>query len=301
MATPTGGNVSTTSDITGTLFASGDVSGNTFTLGQDLSGYPASSYSLTVLGNVSNQINVNAGSAFVNNGGNPIGGTLNFNEAGSKLYYDTSNTIQGTASTLFSQVNSATNAFTNMAATGNGAFNGSTYNLTYTGTGVAVFNLNASVFNTQNLNINLSAFAGGATSVVINVTGLPSSFNFGNTNFEGELDAQYASKILWNFEGYNSTITTSREFYGSILAPDAILTNGNAIDGSVWVQSIDANGEIHYADGQYVVQYSGFDPLAVPEPPTIVLTGIGAIGAAVMMMKNRNRGPRPPMLPAVVC
>ena len=39
-STPTGGNIATTSDITGTAFASGSVNGNTFTLGQDLTGYP---------------------------------------------------------------------------------------------------------------------------------------------------------------------------------------------------------------------------------------------------------------------
>jgi choice-of-anchor A domain-containing protein len=287
-ATPTGGNISTTSDITGTAFASGSVTGNTFTLGQDLpSNYPVSSYSLTVAGNISAGVNVNEGSVLV---GGTVSGTINVNEHGASVVPDTGNTIPGLATTLYNQVMSAEQAFTNMANSGTVTLSGgNTYNLDYSGHGVAVFTLTAAELATSNLNLNLSAFANGATSVVINVVGLSSGFNFGNTNFEGEFAATEASKILWNFETYSSTISTSREFYGSILAPDAVLTNGNAIDGSVWVQSINANGEIHYADGNTLVQYNGFDPIAqsVPEPSSIVLAGLGVMGIGAFVLRRR--------------
>jgi hypothetical protein len=207
------------------------------------------------------------------------------------------------AQNIYNQTQTAANFFATQTAIGSinssgtaaGSISGSSgsYNLTYSGPagGVAVYNINASAL-TGSDNLNLSALStGGAGTVIIDVTGtLPANFNFNNTNFTGDFDAQFASKVLFDFGSYTGSITNGRELFGAILAPDAILANTNAIDGSVWVQSINAQGEIHQTSGGFNEQYTGFDPNAVPEPSTLVLTGFSIFfGGLYQWMRSRSR------------
>ena len=164
-------------------------------------------------------------------------------------------------------------------------------------TGVAVFNVNASVFTTgspSTVAINLD----GATTVIINVTvsgcvtstgcvlDLPSNLNF--TNPTG-----YAETVLWNF--VNATaLDFSTEFGGTVLAPDAEVSNADPIDGSVVANSISTTGEIH----EYA--YTGTLPggtisvtgqsTAAPEPASLAVIGSGM--AALGWVKRRRRSQR---------
>ena len=179
-----------------------------------------------------------------------------------------------------------------MATTGTTSIvGGNTLTFNYTGNsgGVAVFNVSASMLNSgsvQDLNLLLN----GASSTVINVTGLPSS-NFSLTSrcatWEGAFGDAGASKIIWNFGTLGGTLSTSTLFYGSILAPDANFTNSTAVNGSIFAESYAGQGEIHYKDGGYVVQYNGFNPSAVPEPSTLVLAAFGVAGVGASSWRRR--------------
>ena len=118
------------------------------------------------------------------------------------------------------------------------------------------------------------------------------AFSFPNTiGWGGDFDVASASKILWNFEGLGGNLTLQNQFYGSILAPQATLKNTSAIDGSVWVQTINAQGEIHYSDSSdgvtSVVQYDGYTPpssiIGVPEPSTMVIASFSALHRGALL------------------
>ncbi len=139
---------------------------------------------------------------------------------------------------------------------------------TASGAGVAVFNVSAAnVFNNsliQQIELN----AGSATSVVINVSG--TTVNFTNGNMVGAWTSAFArSKVIWNFWEATS-IFFDRNFNGAVLAPNAHLRNTTAIDGSVFVLSIQQDGEVHLPN------YTGF----VPAPGSLALLGAAGVLAA---------------------
>ncbi len=288
------GGLTTSADITGNAFVSGDVKGLA-TMAQDLPTVvnPATDprYALTVAGNLnfSNYANIDDGYS-VQYAGSKTSGNFNFN-GGGVLTYNSSGNLATEQKSLYSQVTSVSNTFGGMAATPVMTTTDGAGNVTYTyegpAKGVAVIDIASSVLSTfqRTLNLNMN----GASSVVINVTGLPSSgFTVANTfNWGGDFDDANASKIIWNFGTLTGTLETGNRFIGSILAPDANFGNGSYVDGSIFVQSyLNGAGEIHYANGGHVVQYSGFNPLAVPEPPAIILASIGTLGIGFMVVKT---------------
>ena len=291
---PSAGGLSTSADITGNAFVSGSVTGNSFTIGQDL---PAVSnppqYSLAVAGglNFQNYMNVNNGYSVEYAGSLGSNAHFNFNGGGS-LYHDTTGDLATAQSSLYNQVTSASSSFGTMATTGTASIvGGNTLTFNYTGNsgGVAVFNVSASMLNSNSVQ-DLNLLLNGASSTVINVTGLPSS-NFSLTSasrtWEGAFGDAGASKIIWNFGTLGGTLSTSTLFYGSIIAPDANFTNSTAVNGSIFAESYTGQGEIHYKDGGYVVQYNGFNPSAVPEPSTLVLAAFGVAGVGASSWRRR--------------
>jgi choice-of-anchor A domain-containing protein len=300
MANPNLGGLSTSSEITGNAFISGNVTGSSFTMASDLPGVtqPTTNpqYALSVVGNLdfSNDTNINEGYSVIY-AGQHQSGNFNFNSGGhggGSLYHDTVGTLSADQKTLSSQITSASSAFTNMATTGTvSPITSGTVTLDYTGAhgGVAVFDLSASTLTNGSLQ-RLNLVMNGASSVVIDVTGLSGpGFSVPNTfTFEGAFTDANASKIIWNFGDLTGTLQTNNMFLGSIIAPDATFTNQNYVDGSIFVQSyLNGQGEIHYANNNYVVQYDGFNPLSVPEPSSIVLAGFGMIGAGLLAWRRR--------------
>jgi choice-of-anchor A domain-containing protein len=137
--------------------------------------------------------------------------------------------------------------------------------------GVAVFSISASTL-TSSLVQQYELVTGGATSIVINVTGSSASFNAGN--FVGNWqNAAVRATTIWNFSQATS-LTIDRNFNGAILAPSAHLTNSTAIDGSVFVGSMTQNGEVHLPG------YTG----VVPAPGTALLAGLGGL---IMAARHR--------------
>ena len=158
-----------------------------------------------------------------------------------------------------------------------------TFNAAPNSSGQAVFDISSSVLTAGDESIVFDA--NGATTIVVNVTcggancsiSLPSSTQFSN-------DTGYASDTLWNF--YNaSTLNFGAEFGGSVLAPDAAVTNGSPIDGDLIANSFSGSADLHN------YPFTGNLTFATPEPASIALLGVGLIGL-IAIRRRGNRIPR---------
>ena len=168
-----------------------------------------------------------------------------------------------------------------------------TYEYTGAKGGVAVIDIDWNFL--KNFQRQLDLNMNGASSVVIDVTNLPTTTGSSTTaipntfSFAGDFTDANTSKVIWNFGTLEGNLTASNNFFGSIIAPDANFSTSSDINGSIFVQSfLSQSGEIHYKYGNNVVQYDGFDPVSVPEPSSIVLAGLGAIGVVVIAMRRRK-------------
>lgn len=138
---------------------------------------------------------------------------------------------------------------------------------------VAIFTVSASAL-ASGLVQQIELVPNGASSIVINVTG--SSLNFAGGNFVGDwLTPAVRATTIWNFQSATS-INLDRNWNGSILAPNASLTNSTAIDGSVFVRSMTQNGEVH------MPTYTGY----VPSSTTLAAMGLAGLTA---VRRRRDR------------
>lgn len=292
-------NDTSTSHVDGRTYVGGNLTGGNYA--QHPATTPASAYSgLTVKGSASNvtvnslgaSIGGNLSNSTVNSGpatvaGNAssvnfngiaaVGGTtsgVNFNGG---TYANPATAIanaQAVAnSTDFaSTMQSTSDQLKSLASTGSSVTlsgNTATFNATVTN-GVAVFDLTGSendIFSAGEFAFNLN----GASSVVINTDVSNVSIA---ANFLANSAVDLASSIIWNF--WNATsITINSQFGGSILAPQATLTNNQNIEGGVYVNTLYQNGEIHQN------AYTGNLPSPVPLPGSmgLMLSALAALGA----------------------
>lgn len=227
-------------------------------------------------------------------------GNMNLN-GGATATQASSLSLAPPASTLGSFASVFQTPLTNLSTQLNGvvansavtAANGAiTFNAAPNANGLAVFDINTSVFAPNStVTINLD----GATSVIINVSvdscvqsncafALPNSLNF--TDPTG-----YAATVLWNF--INATnLTFGNEFGGSVLAPLAAVTNNSPIDGTLVAASYTGDGELHSYPHTGTIPTTTIvsTQVAVPEPTSlaIIASGLGALGT----LRRPKRGSR---------
>lgn len=259
------GNLQTGQDTEGRLFVGGNLSGSSAQVGTQLA--PLSFVGVDVLrvgGNTTiNNLQVEAGN-FRRSGGRT--GSLNMNGGGTEIVDPSvAASVSSFSADLFATSSSLAGMATDSSVQVPSGQPGPMRFIATPGLdGVAVFSISASVL-TSSLVQQYELVTGGATSIVINVTGSNASFNTGN--FVGNWqNAAVRATTIWNFSQATS-LTIDRNFNGAILAPSAHLTNSTAIDGSVFVGSMTQNGEVHLPG------YTG----VVPSPGTAVLAGLGGL------------------------
>lgn len=265
-------------DIEGTALVGGNLSGGVVTVGLRLT--PASSYVgqsvLTVGGNITaSGVHLQAGNLLRQG---TRSGTLDFNGGGSGVQSDIVTNVSSIVSNAASEISSTSSYLRTLSANSSATFpSGQPGPVTFTATpsgpgNIAIFNVSAAnVFN-NSLIQQFDLSTGGASSIIINVSG--TTVNVNNGNFSGNWATPFArANVLWNF--YEATtINIDRNFDGAILAPLAHLTNSTAIDGSVFVSSFTQNGEVH------LPFYGGF----VPAPGAMAMLGLGGL-----VMTRRRR------------
>jgi len=307
------GSATSTSDVDGRSFIGGSVSGGTYATSNLMtSSYPG----LIVKGSASNvmvnsQGTVVGGSianSTINNGSSAImGSSSNTSYNGAGVTY-VAGTVQGgnlnqtrltslsqnatlqqevattdamAATTMKSSLGALSSQLSKLQATGSYTVdnkNKVTFNATANTSGIAVIDLTGSNSNT------LTAFKKFAFNVDKSISTLVFNVDSSNiaiaANFLADSSQKLASNIIWNF--YNATqISLSNQFDGSVLAPNASLTNYNEINGGVYVNSLTQRGSINLAT------FNGVLP-AVPEPETYLLL---VLGGALLCWRQQRRQP----------
>ncbi|MGH7241946.1 MAG: collagen-binding domain-containing protein [Phycisphaerales bacterium] len=258
------------SEVEGRTLVGGNLAG-TSNYGVKL--LPTSSYlnidSLVVGGTVAaNNYQVNSGRARLFG----AKGSANFNMNGGGALIQNDGGVTATVNNAWADVTNASTFCSSLSATNTvtlpgGQPAGVVFNSIAGPGGVAVFSVNGnSLFqnnNVQQMDIN----ANGEAVVVINVSGTNITYNGGN--MVGGFNVANASKIIWNFY-QATTLNIDRHFFGAILAPNAVMSNSTAIEGSVFADIFNQNGEVHLPN------FVG----NVPTPGTLTLAGFGLLAAS---------------------
>jgi choice-of-anchor A domain-containing protein len=256
-----GGTFTSSSDVEGRLVA------NTLAGGATFYNMPRGTAAGSSFGAV-NAITVGAGvNANVNNGGSvnvqgANNGKFSFNGGGSEVntppfaITDFTAPLTATATQLF--------ALAPNSSISSSDPNNFTFNATPDASGTAVFSLSTALLSTaRNLNFNI----GSATTIIIDVTG--SSFT-DSTNFNAS--AFLNSHVIWDFD--QATSLSFSGWHGTVLAPLATVSNSSAMEGSLFAQNFNGNGELH----DYTYAGSALDPAPAPEPASLAIFGLGLLG-----------------------
>jgi choice-of-anchor A domain-containing protein len=260
------GNATTSADIEGAAIIGGNFSGATLYQNPRNIALPATFNALNVYGSTyGNQMNMdNSGNAYV---GGTVGTTINFNGGGN---YIASHPDMSIAS-MYSELTATSQYLSHLTANSYlpTAGNNEIINAAPDANGLAVFNITAGDLSKIP---SYSIAANGATTIIFNVSGLALNFN---ANYLGN-DSLF-DNIIWNFFD-----ATNLEFEtllgGSVLAPNASVTNHNQIDGTLVASSWTGQGELHeYAFDGTVPTPAPRQPTATPEPNVFVLFACGML------------------------
>ncbi len=306
------GDAVSTSHVDGRTYVGGNLRGGDYVLhAQDM---PASDHAgLVVRGNASN-LNVNGGgvavggnlsSANINRGAASVGGNasgVNFNGGAAYVGGSSSGSnfnggrlneapAQPSVDAIESTLRDLSLQLSGLAGTGSSVDvrgNRVTFNAVAGDDGIAVFDLTAldtELFRKGEFEFNLN----GAELLIFNLDDLV--FDFG-INFLGGSAQGIGSKAIWNF--YNATdLTIYNQFGGSVLAPNAHLSNYNNIEGTVVAGSLSQYGEIHLQPITHPLLPPPLVPppplSAVPEPGTLALL-FAALGALALGRRQKALG-----------
>lgn len=234
---------------------------------------------LTVAGNVvaGDTVRILKGSAVV--GGSTNGRTIDIQQAasGCALKAGDPAALAAQLAMIRTQLYNASSAFAALPANNTVVYQGGTPPNTAVlqvnsvdAHGYAIFEVPASELFGANIATIQVQVAGGIdlqnTTVVINVSGASASIN---ANAAGILASDAgAQRVVFNFAEATS-ITLTRPFWGSILAPYADVVQGaQNIDGTVAVKSLVTQGEVHSNPGFEGEAPPTDPPTETPVPPT---------------------------------
>ncbi len=308
------GDATISSHVDGRSYIGGTLSGNGAVFAMHANDMPASSYAgLTVAGSASN-LNVDAGGATVlgslsnaniNNGAVVVGGNAsnsNFNGSGGAYVYGSKsgvNTNSGSMSTsaaaarvdvaqstsFASVLGDASANLKTLSSTGsywNISGGRVTFHAVANSSGLAVFDLSAA---DSLLSYSEFSFDYGSASTVIFNSGVTSATI--NANFLGGSAQSIGAKTIWNF--YQATsLTLNTQFGGSVLATKATLTNRNNVEGGVYVNKLNQQGEIHSQPFSGTLPTASVTPVStVPEPDgwALMLAGLAALATVARRLR----------------
>ena len=263
-------NASTGDDVEGAAVVGGNFSGaEVYT--NPTGSQPAGFGALTVFGSTSgNTIDINnGGDAYV---ADNKGATISFN-GGSYLTTAPGATIADFEAPL----DALSTELSQLTATGTvpSPANNEVIEAVPGSDGIAVIDLTAAELDEiPSYNIDLN----GASTLIINVSGSTIDFNAND-----ESGVSGADNIIWNF--YDATtVILGTQIAGTVLAPDATVTNDNQIDGTLVAKSWDGQGELH----DY--PFDGTLPAtSVPEPGSLGLLAGGLLAFFLLgAIRRRN-------------
>jgi len=270
-------NFNSTSDVEGRLVAGNIQSGATF-YNNPSSQSAASAFqavnAVTISGCVSCNVNNNGNVNYVTSNS----GSFNLNGGALK---------QNNPSFSMSAFTAPLNALmTNLAGlTANSTINSSdpnnfTFNVDANSQGVAVFDVTAATLGTAaNLVFNN---ASSASSIIINVAGAAGYAFAQNFNFNDIVSGGWdlANHVIWNFEDAGNLALT--QWQGAVLAADATVSNKSALNGMLYAQNFNGQGELH--DHPYLG--------TVPVPGPVAGAGlIPALAFGVLFFWRRRGAP----------
>jgi choice-of-anchor A domain-containing protein len=319
------GNATSSSDVDGTAFIGGNLTGGSYD-GHDVN---TGVNALTVGGNLSGSVTVNGPGLAVggnlattnyngNGGGNAyIGGSwtgsanFNLNNTGNVFLGGTKtgsgnvnggNLFQnqnvqsnvpnaGTVSTIQNTLTSYSNMLGGLAQNSNFTISGgtATFNATPNAQGLAVFDISSAqtFFSMVNqISFNLN----GAKEVVVNVSGAGTSNLNIAANFLGGQAQTLATDTIWNFTDAQS-ITIGDQFGGDFLAVNAAVALNQNLEGTLVALSLTQNAEVHD---------DGPDQNLVPQTPLPLAWPLFASALAAFGLFARRRARPAPVaaLPA---
>ena len=275
----TSGDFTSTSSVHGKILVGGDLAGsNSMDLAVRLSGLVSPSVSTVQVGGSiqsGNPINLQAGS--IEYGGS-LNRAVNYNGGGSAIHNPGAD-----YSSIFVELGLTSQALAARPANQSlllpsGQAAGVNFQPVFDASNEAIYHVSgADLFSNrlvQQIDLNLQ---GGTGSILINVSG--TNLNFNQGNFVGGFNQNSAmERIIWNF--YEAeTLNFDRAFSGQILAPNALITTNQVINGSVFAREINTRAGIQFPT------YRGGDfGVTVPEPSSVIFMSF-----SLMALLRRRR------------